>query len=325
MSAPRLFSHRGRRVFVAGHRGLAGAALLRRLAREDCTLLTADHAELDLTRQEQVERWFARNRPEVVYLAAATAGGIHANHERPADFIYDNLAIQTAVIRAAHLGGVAKLCFLGSSCIYPRLAPQPMREEALLTGPLDPHNIWYAVAKIAGLMLVDGFARQHGCDFISVMPANLYGPGDKFTPQNSHVVAALIDRIHRAREAGLPRVEIWGTGSARREFLHCDDMADACVFLMERYSSPEIVNIGTGQDSTILELARTIAGVIGFHGALVCDPTRPDGMPRKVVDVSRLGALGWHAPTRFRDGLAQTYAWYLEHVAGARDPSLARG
>jgi GDP-L-fucose synthase len=310
-----MFSHTGKRVFVAGHRGLAGAALVRRLQREDCDLLTVPSSELDLRRQADVEAWFARNRPQVVYLAAARAGGIQANYERPADFIYDNLAIQDAVIHAAYRFGVEKLCFLGSSCIYPRLAPQPMTEDALLTGPLDGYNKWYAVAKIAGLMLVDGYAKQYGCDFIAVMPANLYGPGDKFTPENSHVVAALIDRIHRTKLAGGKEITIWGTGKARREFLHCDDMADACVHLMNRYSSPEIVNVGTGEDITITDLARTICEVIGFPGGLVHDTSKPDGMPRKVVSIDRLRSLGWSPRISFREGLAETYRWYLENIA----------
>jgi len=314
MTGP-IFFHRGKRVFVAGHRGLAGAALVRRLLREDCDLLTAPSSELDLRRQADVETWFARSRPQVVYLAAATAGGIQANYERPADFIYNNLAIQEAVIQSAYRFGVEKLCFLGSSCIYPRLAPQPMTEDALLTGPLDEHNKWYAVAKIAGLMLVDAYAKQHGCDFIAVMPANLYGPGDKFTPENSHVVAALIDRVHRAKQEGGKEITIWGTGNARREFLHCDDMADACVHLMNHYSSPEIVNVGTGEDITITHLARMICDVIGFPGELVHDASKPDGTPRKVVSIERLRSLGWSPRISFRDGLAETYRWYLKNIA----------
>lgn len=309
------FSHAGKRVYVAGHGGLAGSALMRRLAREECEILTVASSELDLRRQQDVESWFAENRPQVVYLAAATAGGIHANYERPGEFIYDNLAIQNAVIQAARIFRAEKLCFLGSSCIYPRLAQQPMVEGSLLTGSLDKHNIWYAVAKIAGLMLVDGYSKQYGCDFISVMPANLYGPGDKFTPENSHVVAALIDRIHRAKVEHAETVTIWGTGRVRREFLFADDMADACVYLMNHYSSPEIVNIGTGEDHTITELATMICDVIGFQGRLVYDESRPDGTPRKVVDVTKLRSLGWTAPTRFSEGLADTYRWYLENVA----------
>jgi GDP-L-fucose synthase len=312
-----IYSHAGKRVYVAGHSGLAGSALMRRLSRENCHLLTATSSELDLRRQQEVESWFSQYRPQVVYLAAATAGGIHANYGRPAEFIYDNLAIQNAVIHAARAWNVEKLCFLGSSCIYPCMASQPISEDALLTGPLDKHNVWYAIAKIAGLMLVDGYSKQYGCDFISVMPANLYGPGDKFTPNNSHVVAALLDRIHRAKIEGSEKVEIWGTGKVRREFLYCDDMADACVYLMNHYSSPEIVNIGIGDDYTITELAASICDVIGFKGRLVYDRTKPDGTPRKMVDVSRLRALGWTAPTPFREGLTETYRWYLEHVAPA--------
>lgn len=309
--ADRIFSHKGKRVFIAGHSGLAGSAIWRRLQKEDCELQGVRSAEVDMRRQDQVEAWFEKNRPEVVYLAAATAGGIHVNYGRPAEFIYDNLAIQNAIIHASHLYGVDKLCFLGSSCIYPRLAEQPMVEEALLTGKLDKHNIWYAVAKIAGLMLVDGYSRQYGSDFISVMPANLYGPGDKFTPENSHVVAALIDRIHRAREGGDSAVTVWGTGKVRREFIHCDDMADACVYLMEHYNSPDIVNVGTGTDYSISELAETICDVLGYKGEIVYDTSKPDGMPRKVVDVTRIAALGWSSKIPFRDGLKGTYDWYL--------------
>jgi len=307
----RLFSHKGKRVFVAGHSGLAGSAIWRRLGKEDCELQGVRSVEVDLRRQDQVETWFAKNRPEVVYLAAATAGGIHVNYGRPAEFIYDNIAIQNAIINASHKFGVEKLCFLGSSCIYPRLAEQPMVEEALLTGPLDKHNIWYAVAKIAGLMMIDGYSRQYGCNYISVMPANLYGPGDKFTPENSHVVAALIDRIHHAQEAGDATVTVWGTGRVRREFIHCDDMADACVHLMDHYNSPDIVNVGTGVDYTITELAENICEVVGYGGEIVYDTSKPDGMPRKVVDVTRLSSLGWNSKIPFKVGLAETYQWYL--------------
>ena len=277
----------------------------------DCELLTAGHEDLDLTNQADVNTWFSNNAPDVVYLAAATAGGIHANYERPGEFIFNNLAIQNNVIDAAYRCGVKKLCFLGSSCIYPRLAPQPMREESLLTGPLDKHNVWYAVAKIAGLMLVDGYSKQYGCDFISVMPANLYGPGDKYTEKNSHVVAALIKRFHEAKLSNDPCVSIWGTGNAMREFLHCDDMADACVFLMENYTSPDIVNIGTGLDMSIKDLAYLIKDVVGYDGNVVFDTSKPDGMPRKVVDVSKLQSIGWKSKMNLRAGIASTYEAYL--------------
>lgn len=304
------FLHKGKRVFVAGHKGLAGSAIWRRLQQEDCDLQGVSSSDLDLRRQDEVETWFSRNRPEVVYIAAATAGGIHANYERPAEFIYDNLAIQNAIIHAAYRYDVEKLCFLGSSCIYPRLAEQPMKEEALLTGPLDRHNIWYATAKIAGLMMIDGYRRQYGCNFIAVMPANLYGQGDKFTAENSHVVAALIDRIHHAHHEDSPCATVWGTGNARREFIHCDDMADACVYLMERYASSDIVNIGTGIDYSISELAKIICEVVGYKGDIVYDTSKPDGMPRKLVDVSRIEALGWRSKISLEEGLRSTYDWY---------------
>ena len=306
-----VFSHEGKKVYVAGHSGLAGSALVRRLAGEKCTLLTASHSELDLTNQEAVSQWFISNSPDVVYLAAATAGGIHANYERPGEFIYNNLAIQNNVVHASYIHGVKKLCFLGSSCIYPRLAPQPMTEKSLLTGSLDKHNVWYAVAKIAGLMLVDGYSKQYGCDFISVMPANLYGPGDKYTEKNSHVVAALIKRFHEAKLSNDASVSIWGTGNAMREFLHCDDMADACVYLMENYTSPDIVNIGTGLDLSIKDLAYLIKDVVGFEGNVVFDTSKPDGMPRKVVDVSKLQSIGWQSKISLRAGIASTYEEYL--------------
>lgn len=307
----KLFSHEGKKVYIAGHKGLAGSALVRRLSDQNCELLTASHDDLDLTNQEAVSQWFYSNSPDVVYLAAATAGGIHANYERPAEFIYNNLAIQNNVIHACHKYGVKKLCFLGSSCIYPRLAPQPMSEQSLLTGPLDKHNVWYAVAKIAGLMMVDGYSKQYGCDFISVMPANLYGPGDKYSEENSHVVAALIKRFHDAKLIKDPFVSIWGTGSAMREFLHCDDMADACVYLMENYSSPDIVNVGTGMDMSINDLAYLIKDVVGYEGNVVFDSSKPDGMPRKVVDVSKLESIGWTSKISLRDGIASTYDAYL--------------
>ncbi|MDB2554202.1 GDP-L-fucose synthase [Porticoccaceae bacterium] len=308
----KLFSHEKKRIYVAGHRGLAGSAIVRRLSNFDCELLTAGHEDLDLTNQADVNTWFSNNAPDVVYLAAATAGGIHANYERPGEFIFNNLAIQNNVIDAAYRCGVEKLCFLGSSCIYPRLAPQPMREESLLTGPLDKHNVWYAVAKIAGLMLVDGYSKQYGCDFISVMPANLYGPGDKYTEENSHVVAALIKKFHEGKITKDASVEIWGTGAAMREFLHCDDMADACVHLMESYSSPEIINIGTGVDVSISDLAYLIKDVVGYDGEVVFNPNKPDGMPKKVVDTSALEKAGWSSKISLAEGLASTYKSFLE-------------
>jgi GDP-L-fucose synthase len=310
----KIFNHENKKVYVAGHRGLAGSAITRRLSVYDCELLTVSHSDLDLTRQADVNDWFSEHTPDVVYLAAATAGGIHANYERPAEFIFNNLAIQNNVIDAAYRHGVQKLCFLGSSCIYPRLAPQPMREDSLLSGPLDKHNIWYAVSKIAGLMLVDGYSKQYGCDYISVMPANLYGPGDKYTEENSHVVAALIRRFHEAKVTKKSFVEIWGTGKAMREFLHCDDMADACVHLMECYDSPEIVNIGTGVDISICDLAYLIKDIVGYHGEIRFDHKKPDGMPRKVVDISTLKKTGWSAQIELSKGLATTYESFLETI-----------
>jgi GDP-L-fucose synthase len=312
-----IFSLAGRRVFVAGHAGMVGAALLRRLAAEDCTILTAPRAALDLRRQDAVEAWFAAHRPEVVFMAAATVGGILANDRRPADFIYDNLAIETNLIEAARRAGVVKLLYLGSSCIYPKLAPQPMREEALMTGPLEPTNQWYAVAKIAGLMMCAAYRRQHGSDFIAAMPTNLYGPGDNFDPEESHVVAALIAKMHRAKLAGAPSVEIWGSGEPRREFLYVDDLADALVFLMRHHSGEAHVNIGTGRDIAIAEFAALVAETVGYRGAFEYRRDRPDGTPRKLLDVTRLAALGWTAPTPLREGLRRSYAWFLEHVACA--------
>jgi GDP-L-fucose synthase len=308
------FSLAGRRVYVAGHRGMVGAALVRRLAVEGCAILTADRADLDLREQAAVRRWFAAHRPEAVFLAAAKVGGIAANNEFRADFIYDNLAIATNVIHASHEQGVRKLMFLGSSCIYPKLARQPMDEAQLLQGPLESTNEPYAIAKIAGLKLAESFRRQHGDDFISVMPTNLYGPGDNYHPEHSHVVAALIRRFHAARRLGDAVVTVWGTGTPRREFLFVDDMADACVHLMQTYSEVEPVNIGTGLDVTIGELAAAIAQTVGFTGSIAFDTSKPDGTPRKLLDVSRLAALGWTARTGLDEGLRRAYAAFLDGV-----------
>jgi GDP-L-fucose synthase len=309
------FSLSGRRVFVAGHRGMVGGAIVRRLAGEGCTILTVGRDELDLRRQHEVEAWFADARPEAVFLAAATVGGIFANDARPGDFLYDNLVIETNLIEASRKCGVAKLLFLGSSCIYPKLAPQPMAEDALLTGPLEPTNQWYALAKIAGLMLCAAYRRQHGSDFISAMPTNLYGPGDNYDPLESHVIAALIGKMHRAERAGAASVEIWGSGTPLREFLYVDDLADALVFLMQHYSAEAHVNVGTGEEVTIRELAALIAETVGFKGEFTYRPDKPDGTPRKLLDVSRLAALGWQARTPLREGLRRAYDWYLEHAA----------
>jgi len=307
------------RIFVAGHQGLVGSAIVRRLrAAGFANLVFADRATVDLRDGAAVSAWFARERPDHVFLAAARVGGIHANNAFPAEFLYDNLAIQNAVIDGAWRHGVRKLLFLGSSCIYPKHAPQPMREEHLLTGPLEPTNEWYAVAKIAGIKLCQAYRQQYGFDAIALMPTNLYGPGDNFHPQNSHVLPALIRRFHEARRDRLPRVVIWGTGSPRREFLHVDDLADACVFLMQTYSSPEIINVGVGDDLTILDLAQRIADAVGYQGAIETDPEKPDGTPRKLLDVSRLSGLGWQAKIHLDDGLMQTYRWFVEHAAEAR-------
>ena len=311
------FELKGRRVWVAGHRGMAGSAIVRRLARESCEIVTAARSDLDLLRQADVEAWMADRRIGVVFLAAATVGGIMANATRPAEFLYENLVMETNVIHAAWRTGVKKLLFLGSSCIYPRLAQQPMREEALLTGPLEPTNEAYAIAKIAGIKLCEAFRRQYGCDFVSVMPTNLYGPGDRYDAEGGHVVAALIMKIHAAKSANSPVVELWGSGTPRREFLYSEDLADACIFVIKNYSGEMFLNVGTGEDMTILELAQSIARVVGWKGSFTLDRSKPDGTPRKVMDVSRLRALGWSAPTEFEAGMKEAYKWYVANVAGA--------
>lgn len=308
-SAP--FELKGKTVYVAGHRGMVGSAIVRRLAREDVRLLTVDRSVVDLCSQAAVFDWFAKARPQVVFLAAAKVGGIVANNTLRGEFIYDNIAIASNVIQAAHLNGTEKLMFLGSSCIYPKLAPQPLREDSVLTGPLEPTNEPYAIAKIAGIKMAEAYRSQYGSDFISVMPTNLYGPGDNYHPELSHVVAALIRRFHEAKVAGAKEVVVWGTGTPRREFLYVDDMADACVHLMKTYSSAELVNIGTGQDITIAEFARVVAEVVGYCGEITFDASRPDGTPRKLLDVNRLANLGWRASTVLRDGIRLAYAAYL--------------
>jgi len=312
------FDLAGRRVWVAGHRGMAGSAIARRLSREDCELVTATRSELDLLHQADVEAWMAAKRIDVVFLAAATVGGILANSTRPAEFLYENLVIETNIIHAARITGVKKLLFLGSSCIYPRMAEQPMREEALLTGALEPTNEWYAIAKIAGIKLCQAYQRQYGCDFVSVMPTNLYGPGDRYDSEGGHVVAALIMKIHAAKMEGRQTVELWGTGNPKREFLFSGDLADACVFVMKNYSGELFLNVGTGHDITILELAQSIAKTVGWHGTFTFDTSKPDGMPRKVMDVSRLRALGWTASTDFEAGMKEAYQWYVANVAQSR-------
>jgi GDP-L-fucose synthase len=309
------FDLKGKRIWVAGHRGMSGSAIARRLEREDCEVVSVTHGELDLLNQAAVNAWMSKTKVDAVFLAAAKVGGILANSTRPAEFIYQNLVIETNVIEAARQTGVQKLLFLGSSCIFPRHAEQPMREEALLTGALEPTNESYAIAKIAGIKLCQAYRRQYGCDYISLMPTNLFGPGDRYDAQGGHVVAALIMKLHAAKVAGSRTVELWGTGTPRREFLYSDDLGDACVFAMKNYSGELFLNVGTGTDMTILELAERIAKVIGWQGEFVFDRSKPDGMQRKVMDVSRMAALGWTAPTSFDDGMREAYEWYVEHVA----------
>jgi GDP-L-fucose synthase len=307
------------RIYVAGHRGLVGAAVVRALQRQGyANLVLRTHREVDLTEQAAVRAFFEQERPQAVIMAAARVGGIHANNSRPAEFIRDNLLIQDNVIDSAHRAGVEKFVFLGSSCIYPKLAPQPIKEDDLLTGPLEPTNEWYAVAKIAGLKMCQAYRRQYGFNAISLMPTNLYGPGDNFDLLNSHVLPALIRRFHEAKERGDPTMSIWGTGTPRREFLHVDDLADAVVYLLKTYDNEPIVNIGWGEDVTIRELAETVAAVAGFQGRLVFDSSKPDGTPRKLLDTSRLTSLGWKPKIALRAGIEQTYAWFKEHVAEAR-------
>jgi len=316
MRQPEDYRLEGKRVWVAGHRGMAGAAIVRRLAGEGCEVVTVSRREVDLRRQQDVESWMAASRPHAVFVAAATVGGILANASRPAEFLYDNLAIETNIIHAAWKAGVEKLLFLGSSCVYPKLAPQPMSEEVLLTAALEPTNEWYAIAKIAGIKLCQAYRKQYGCDFISAMPTNLYGPGDNYDVLQGHVVAALQVKIHAAKANASPTVELWGTGTPRREFLFVDDLADALVFMMRHYSGELHLNVGTGRDMTILELAQAIARIAGYEGEFVFDRTKPDGTPRKVLDVSRLTALGWRAKTPFEHGLRQAYDWYIRRVVG---------
>lgn len=319
VSAPVLFDLRGKRVYVAGHGGMAGTAIMRRLASEDCELLTADRKALDLTQQEPTEEWIRQARPDAVFLAAGRVGGVHANNSYPADFIADNLAIALNVMRASLAAGVKKLLFLGSSCIFPRNAPQPMTEELLLTGALEPTNEWYAVAKIAGIKLAQAYRRQHGADFISVMPTNLYGPGDNYHPENSHVPAALIRRFHEAKVQGAPQVGVWGSGTPKREFLAADDLGDACVFVMKHYSDEQFLNVGTGQEVGIREFAELVAEIVGYRGQIVFDTSRPDGTPRKLLDVSRLAAVGWRAKTPLREGLKAAYADFLARAGQLRE------
>ena len=323
--AEELYPLAGKRIWVAGHRGMVGSALVRRLEREDCTVLTAGREEVDLLRQAAVEQWLAASRPDAVLVAAARVGGILANDTRPAEFLYENLAIETNIIHAAWRSGVEKLVFLGSSCIYPREAPQPLKEEALLSGPLEPTNEWYAIAKIAGIKMCAAYRRQYGCDFISAMPTNLYGPGDNFDPLHSHVLPALMAKIDTARREGRETVEIWGSGRPRREFLHVDDLADAVIFLLRCYSDEGHVNVGTGQDIAIGELAGLLADVIGYEGRFVYDDSKPDGMMRKLLDVSKITALGWQPRFGLREGVEDAYRWYLANRDRARGLAAGAG
>lgn len=309
------FDLRGKRIFVAGHNGMVGRALVRQLAHEDCEIVTAARAELDLRDQAGVQRFFKDSKPQVVIMAAAKVGGIYANDTRPGDFLYDNLVMQTNVIGAALAQGVEKLTFLGSSCIYPRLAPQPMREEALLTGPLEPTNEWYAIAKIAGVKMCQAFRRQHGVDFISAMPTNLYGPFDNFDLASSHVLPALMAKAHQAKASGAPVLPVWGSGAPLREFMHVDDCARAILFLTRTYSGESHINVGSGEEVSIRELAETVAKVIGLQAELSFDSTKPDGTPRKLMESSRLLAMGWRPQITLAEGLASTYEWFRANVA----------
>ena len=307
----------GKRIWVAGHTGMVGSAIVRRLEQENCEILSASSRELDLRDQAATRSWIANRRPDAIFLAAAKVGGILANDTYPADFLYDNLMIEANIIEAAFRADVAKLLFLGSSCIYPKLAPQPITEASLLTGPLEPTNEWYAIAKIAGIKLCQAFRRQHGRDFISAMPTNLYGPFDNFDLKSSHVMPALMRKAHEAHRAGDSALSIWGTGTPRREFLHVDDLADALVHLMAIYSGDEHVNVGSGSDVTILELARMVAAVVGFKGDIVTDPNKPDGAPRKLMDAARIRSLGWTPKIGLREGVESTYRWFLDNRTAA--------
>ena len=300
----------GKRVWVAGHKGMVGSAIVRRLASENCDVLTADRAELDLTDQRGVLGWMHNNRPQLVVLAAARVGGIHANNTQPVDFLRDNLLIETAIFTGAESVGVEKLLFLGSSCIYPKHASQPIKEEALLTGALEPTNEWYAIAKIAGIKLAQAYRQQFGCDFISAMPTNLYGPGDNYDPLGSHVLPALIRKVYEAKQSGSP-VTVWGSGSPLREFLYVDDLADACLHLIQHYSDSLHINVGSGEEISILELTRLVMEVLGHDGEIVMDPSKPDGTPRKLMDSGRLKAMGWNPKVSLRDGIAKAYAAFL--------------
>ena len=304
----------GKRVWVAGHRGMVGSALVRRLARENCEVLTVARGQVDLKDQSAVRTWMAREKPDAVFLAAAKVGGILANDSFPADFLYDNLMIEANIIEAAFRNNVEKLCFLGSSCIYPKFADQPIREQSLLTGALEPTNEWYAIAKIAGIKLAQAYRKQHGCDYISAMPTNLYGPGDNFDLSSSHVMPALIRKAHEAKIKGADEITIWGTGSPKREFLYVDDCADACVHMMVNYSDWEHVNVGSGHDITILELTQIVCEIVGYEGTIVHDLSKPDGTPRKLMSAEKIKGLGWSPSVDLKIGIAATYEWFKQNV-----------
>jgi len=312
------FSLSGLKVWVAGHTGMAGSSIVRRLQSETCEILTVARREVDLRRQSAVEEWMEHHRPDAVFLAAGTVGGILANSTRPAEFLYDNLQIELNIIQASRNVGVKKLLFLGSSCIYPREAAQPMTEEALLTGPLEPTNEAYAIAKIAGIKLCEAYRRQYGCDFISAMPTNLYGIGDNFDLQQGHVAAALIAKFHRAKIENQPSVELWGSGRPLREFLFVDDLADALIFMMKHYSDAPHLNVGTGREISILDLAKLLGSIVGYQGEIVFDASKPDGMMRKVMQVDRLASLGWRASTSVEEGFRAAYRWYVDNIERVR-------
>lgn len=312
------FELSGKRIWVAGHRGMVGAAIVQRLESENCHVLTAGRDVVDLTRQAGVEDWMQANRPDAIFVAAAKVGGIVANDTLPAEFLYENMMIEANIIHAAHQCNVERLMFLGSSCIYPRLAEQPMKEEALLTGPLEPTNEWYAIAKIAGIKLCQAYRKQYGRNYISAQPTNLYGPHDNFHPEHSHVIPALILKAHNAKQSGAPQMEVWGSGRPCREFLYVDDLADALVFLARHYSAYEHINVGTGEEVSIAELVRAVVEAVGFEGDIVFDSSRPDGAPRKLMDSSRLLGLGWTPKVSLNEGLSRAYQWYLENADTVR-------
>lgn len=316
-----MFDLSNKKIWVAGHRGMVGSALVRRLQSEDCSVVTATRAEVDLKRQDEVEKFVDATRPDAIILAAAKVGGILANDSYPAEFIYENLIIEANIFEAAHRAGVDRLLFLGSSCIYPKLAPQPIPEEALLTGPLEPTNEWYAIAKIAGIKLAESYRKQYGRDYISAMPTNLYGPGDNFDLNSSHVLPALIRKAHAAKQRSDPQMVVWGTGTPRREFLHVDDCADALVFLLKTYSGSQHVNVGSGTDLEIIELTRLVCRVVGYEGEIVHDLSKPDGTPRKLMSNKKLQDMGWEPQISLEDGIRATYAWFLQSENGA-DPAV---